>query len=170
MKSLKIYAFLVLAFLLFSQSDLFAQHNKGHKHGEKNRKEYYKKQEKHRKHYQKRHKADRYDDRHYSYSKGKRHHGPPSWARAHGYHAKHHVYFRDYYTFYDPYRGGYVYRHNNRWLFSSSVPTFLVGVNLNQARVQFMSDIPLDRHPEQYYSRYSNRYPRDSRVNINISF
>src|SRR5690606_37250950 len=107
--------------------------------------------EKQRKHYQKKHRGDRYEDRddryedrRYSYSKHKRRNGPPSWARAHGYRAKHHVYFRDYYTFYDPYRGGYVYRHNNRWLFSSSVPSFLIGVNLNNARVQVMRDIPLN--------------------------
>ncbi len=164
MKNIRLYSVLLVAFLLFNSSDLFAQ--KHHKDREKARKEYYKKQEKNRKHYQKKAKKSV----HYSYSKPKKRNGPPSWAPAHGYRAKNHVYFRDYYTFYDPYRGGYVYRNKNKWIFSRTVPTFLVGVNLNNARVQLLTDIPLNRHPEQYYSRYSSRYPRDSRINVNISF
>jgi hypothetical protein len=63
-----------------------------------------------------------------------------------------------------------VYRHKNKWLFSRSVPTFLVGVNLNSARVQLLTDIPLNHHPEQYYGRYSSRNPRDPRINVKISF
>lgn len=34
--------------------------------------------------------------------------GPPVWAKAYGYDSRHHIYFSDYRTFYDPYRGGYV--------------------------------------------------------------
>jgi hypothetical protein len=102
MKNFKIYSVLLIAFLLFNHVDLLAQRNNGHKDSEKSRKEYYKKQEKNKKQYQKNHKNDnrnRYDDRNYSYSKGKKRNGPPSWAPAHGYRAKNHVYFRDYYTF-----------------------------------------------------------------------
>lgn len=167
MKNYKIYSILLVAFLLFNHADLLAQRNNGHKGSEKSRKEYYKKQEKNRKVYQK---SSKKTVKHYSYSQPKKRNGPPSWAPAHGYRAKNHVYFRDYYTFYDPYRDGYVYRHKNKWLFSRSVPSFLVGVNLNKARVHFLTDIPLNHHPEQYYSRYSSRYPRDSRINVNISF
>lgn len=162
MKNIRLYSVLLLTFFLFGTADLFAQ--KHSKHHEKARKEYYKKQEKRHKH------AKKHYKKHPSYSKVKWKNGPPSWAPAHGYRAKNHVYFRDYYTFYDPYRGGYVYRHKNKWLFSKSVPTFLVGVNLNSARVQFLTDIPLNHHPEQYYGRYSSRYPRDPRINVNISF
>lgn len=162
MKYLRLYSVLLVTFFLFGTADLFAQ--KHHKHHEKARKEYYKKQEKRHKH------AQKHYGNHPSYSKVKWRNGPPSWAPAHGYRAKSHVYFRDYYTFYDPYRGGYVYRHKNKWLFSRSVPTFLIGVNLNSARVQLLTDIPLNHRPEQYYGRYSSRYPRDPRINVNISF
>ena len=93
--------------------------------------------------------------------------GPPPWAPAHGYRAKQHVYFPDYYTFYDPYRNGYVYWNNSNWAFSPSVPGFLTNVNLGGARIQLMSDVPLATHPETYYSTYSRQYPARS-VNISV--
>src|SRR5690606_20180022 len=148
MKDFKIYSVLLVAFFLYGTADLFAQ--KHHKDREKARKEYYKKQEKNRKHYQKKHKSHHgHDNHYYSYSNHKKRNGPPSWAPAHGYRAKSHVYFRDYYTFYDPYRGGYVYRHNNGWRFSRSVPAFLVNVDLGRARVQYLTDVPLNQRPER---------------------
>lgn len=166
MKHFKIYTFALAAFFLFSSADLFAQQHKG-KRGEKARKEHYKKQEKYRKNAQK---HDRhYDKRDHYYAKSHKKYGPPSWAPAHGYRSKHHVYFRDYHTFYDPYRGGYLYHRKNKWIFSRTVPTFLVGINLGSARVHVIDDIPLDRHPELYYSRYSSRYPQDPRIQINVS-
>lgn len=93
--------------------------------------------------------------------------GPPPWAPAHGYRAKQHVYFPDYYTFYDPYRNGYVYWQNNSWAFSPTVPRFLANVDLGAARIQLLGDIPLTTHPEAYYNRYSQMYPARS-VNISI--
>lgn len=93
--------------------------------------------------------------------------GPPPWAPAHGYRAKQHVYFPDYYTFYDPYRNGYVYWQNNSWAFSPNIPSFLGNVDLGAARVQLLSDIPLTTHPEVYYNRYAQMYPARS-VNISI--
>lgn len=165
MKNLRLYSVLLAVFFLFGNADLFAQNH--HKNQGKARKEYYKKQEKR---YKQAQKHSKNYGKHHSYSNVKWRNGPPSWAPARGYRAKSHVYFRDYYTFYDPYRGGYVYRHKNKWLFSRSVPTFLVGVNLNSARMHLLTDIPLNHHPEQYYGRYSSRYPRDPRINVNISF
>lgn len=172
MKRFKIYSLLLAAtFFLFGSADVLAQNrNNGNRNNnsEKARKEYYKQQEKERKAYNKYiEKQNKNNDRNYSYV-GKRN-GPPAWAPAHGYRAKNHVYFRDYQTFYDPYREGYVYRRNDKWVFSRSVPTFLVGVNLGSARMNIITDIPVNRRPEQYYSRYANRYPRDSRIQVNIS-
>lgn len=97
-----------------------------------------------------------------------RHHrsGPPPWAPAHGYRARHHVYFRDYHTFYDPYRGGYVYWQDNRWIFSPRLPVFMANVDLGRARIQVMTGIPLSRHPEVYYGQYARRYPGS--INIRI--
>lgn len=93
---------------------------------------------------------------------------PPAWAVRHDYYADHHVYFRDYDTFYDPYRGGYVYRYANDWRFSRDIPTFLASVDLGRARVQIMADIPLTKRPEQYYDSYRSRYPRNPRVQVNV--
>jgi hypothetical protein len=94
--------------------------------------------------------------------------GPPAWAPAHGYRAKQHVYFPDYYTFYDPNRNGYVYWGGNGWQFSPSTPGFLNGVNLGAARMQLMNDVPLATRPEVYYDRYSSTYPARA-VNINVN-
>ncbi len=170
MKRFKIYSLVLAAtFFLFGSADVLAQ-NRNNKHAEKARKEYYKQQEKERKAYNKYvEKQYKNNGRNYTYVNVAKRNGPPAWAPAHGYRAKNHVYFRDYQTFYDPYREGYVYRRNNKWVFSRSVPTFLVGVNLGNARMNLITDIPVNRRPEQYYSRYANRYPRDSRIQVNIS-
>src|SRR5690606_38699247 len=176
MKSLKkIYPVLLVVAFLFAITDISAQPR--HKKHEKARKEYAKKREKAYKSYKKDERKWFNDRRHHDerYRKGRgrevkyvKRNGPPSWAPAHGYRAKHHVYFRDYYTFYDPYRAGYVYRTNNGWRFSRNIPSFMVGVDLGRDRIQLLTDLPLNRHPEQYYDRYAKRYPRDSRIDINI--
>lgn len=164
MKNLNIYSLLLAAFFLFGSADVLAQNHRN-KNSEKSRKEYYKKQEKNRKAYKK------HDQKKYKkhYAKEHKRKGPPAWAPAHGYRAKNHVYFRDYHTFYDPYRDGYVYRRNKKWIFSRNVPTFLVGVNLGSARINLIQDIPVNTRPEQYYSRYASQYPRDPKIQINLS-
>ncbi|RYD95226.1 MAG: hypothetical protein EOP54_16155 [Sphingobacteriales bacterium] len=86
-------------------------------------------------------------------------HGPPSWARAHRYNMSRHVYFPEYYTFYDANRGGYTYWGGNDWVFSTAVPSFLVNVNLGRARIQVMNDVPLGYAPQGYYGRYHKRFP-----------
>lgn len=85
--------------------------------------------------------------------------GPPAWAPAHGYRAKQHVYFPDYYTFYDPNRNGYSYWNNGGWAFSSAIPSFLSNIDLGTARMQMLSDIPLTTRPETRYTTYMKAYP-----------
>ncbi|MFD1772270.1 hypothetical protein [Sphingobacterium suaedae] len=92
------------------------------------------------------------------YYKERRKHGIPSWARAHRYDARHHVYFRDYRTFYDPYRGGYVYLDGGNWRFSASIPSFMINVDLGRANIRVMNDVPVDRHPEDFYDDYDEEY------------
>jgi hypothetical protein len=94
--------------------------------------------------------------------------GPPSWAPAHGYRAKNHVYFPDYYTFYDPRRNGYVYWNNNTWSFSPSVPSFMANIDLGRARIQVLGDLPLTTQPEPDFNRYYGMYPPSGSININI--
>lgn len=95
------------------------------------------------------------------------HRGPvPGWARPHNYNFQRHVYFPDYYTYYDPYRGGYTYWYNNSWMFSQTLPQFLMGVDLGRARIQMIGDIPVTTGPERYYQRYARRYPPTIQIRI----
>lgn len=127
------------------------------KESAKKRDEYYRERDKKRAEYAREaskkerefYKEDR--KRRKEYVKDVRKHGLPSWARAHHYDASRHVYFRDYATYYDPYRAGYVYMNSGRWQFSASIPAFLLNVDLGRARINVVSDIPLDRHPEDFY-------------------
>lgn len=92
------------------------------------------------------------------YNKQLRKHGPPVWAKAHGYHKQYHVYFRDYRTFYDPYRDGYVYRRNGGWVFSAQVPSFMLNVDLGRANIRILKNIPISRRPEAFYYEYQQDY------------
>ncbi|PSK90086.1 hypothetical protein [Taibaiella chishuiensis] len=120
--------------------------------------------------YDKHHKEDKAYRKGYrkGYNTAARQNGPPAWAPAHGYRAKNHVYFPDYYTFYDPSRNGYVYWQNNAWLFSRTVPSFMASVDLGRARIQVLGDLPLATRPEPNFSRYYRMYPPGPSVNINI--
>jgi len=93
-----------------------------------------------------------------NYHKALRRKGPPPWAKAYGYDARNHIYFADYRTFYDPYRGGYVYIEGGNWRFSVDIPSFLVNINLGNARTRVLRDIPLNRSPEDFYDDYYDDY------------
>lgn len=73
-------------------------------------------------------------------------HGPPAWAKAHGYNNSHYVYFSDYLTFYDPYRGGYLYLDGDNWSFSAQIPSVMVNVNLDNAKVRILNRMPVTYH------------------------
>ena len=89
----------------------------------------------------------------------------PAWAPAHGYDATAHVYFPDYYTFYDPKRGGYVYWENGKWTFSPATPPFLEKADLGKSRVKILKGISLDLFPELNYPYYMKMYPPDPNGN-----
>lgn len=89
------------------------------------------------------------------------------WAARRHYAYAQHVYFPDYQTFYDARRRGYTYRHGGRWIFTQSMPSFLVGVNWSNARLEYMNNVPLDVYPQTYYDTYSSRYPAVS-LNVHI--
>jgi hypothetical protein len=83
----------------------------------------------------------------------------PDWAAAHHYDAKTHAYFPDYYTYYDPSRGGYVYWKNGSYTFTPSLPPFMENADLDKSRVQIIKGLSLDLHPERNYPHYMKLYP-----------
>ena len=187
MNRFKIIALITFAFLLSSQVAVFAQGYR-YKKSEKHQKEYYKNQKERRKYEEKRQKERRkylekqrkerikyqkkinkLPGRVYPNSTYNNRIILPSWAKAHRYTAKRHVYFRDYNVFYDARRQGYVYLHKNKWRFSKAVPSYLIGVDLNRARIQVLNDLAYTSRPELYHSRYAKRYPRDMRIQFNLS-
>jgi len=101
------------------------------------------------------------------HSKHSKHHttSSPSWAKAKGYNMDAHVYFPDYYSFYDPNRGGYVFWNNNKWTFTPAIPPYMSKVDLSKSRVQILKGLSLDLHPELDYPRYMKLYPADPNSN-----
>ncbi|HXS37655.1 MAG TPA: hypothetical protein VN721_13205 [Flavipsychrobacter sp.] len=95
----------------------------------------------------------------------KHHKTPPVWAKAKGYNMDAHVYFPDYYSFYDPNRGGYVFWNNNKWTFTPAVPPYMSKIDLSKSRVQILKGLSLDLHPELDYPRYMKLYPADPNSN-----
>ncbi len=85
----------------------------------------------------------------------------PPWAATHNYNATAHVYFPDYYTYYDPKRGGYVFWDNGKYTFTPALPPFLEKVDLRKSRVKILKGLSLDMHPEQNYPYYMKLYPAD---------
>jgi hypothetical protein len=92
----------------------------------------------------------------------------PPWAAAQQYDATAHVYFPDYYTFYDPARGGYLYWDKNNFIFSSAVPAFLEKVDLSKSRIKILKGLSLDLHPELNYPYYMQLYPANSDGNTTV--
>lgn len=92
----------------------------------------------------------------------------PSWAEAQQYDATAHVYFPDYYTFYDPVRGGYLYWDQNNFSFSPNVPSFLEKVDLSKSRIKILKGLSLDLHPELNYPYYMKLYPPNSDGNATV--
>ncbi len=81
--------------------------------------------------------------------------GPPPWAPAHGYRAKHHYY---YYpgscVYYDVDRKIYFYPQGSEWRVSASLP---VGIRLDAGSHAFL-DMDADK-PYIYHDQVVKRYP-----------
>jgi hypothetical protein len=84
---------------------------------------------------------------------------PPGWAKKHGYANNRHVYFPDYYTFYDPNRGYVYWNKAGYWVTSTSKPYFLNKVDLGVARIQILNSEALTAQPELRYTTFVNQYP-----------
>ena len=71
-----------------------------------------------------------------------------------------HIYYPDYYAFYDPNRG-YVYWNvqTNSWTTSQQVPAFMSNVDMRRTRVQILKGLSLDLYPERNYPNYMKLYP-----------
>jgi len=89
----------------------------------------------------------------------------PPWAAAHNYDATSHVYFPDYYTYYDPNRGGYVFWSDGKYTFTPALPPFLEKVDLGKSRIQILKGLDLNLRPEENYPYYMKQYPADNTNN-----
>jgi len=83
----------------------------------------------------------------------------PAWATAHKYNAAEHVYFPDYYTYYDPQRGGYLFWKDSQYVFTPTMPAFMEKVDMSKERIQILKGLSLDLHPEEHYPYYMKLYP-----------
>lgn len=85
----------------------------------------------------------------------------PDWYTAHGNKERAHVYFPDYYMFYDANKQGFVYWSHNKWEFSPTTPLFLEKVDLSKSRIKILNGLSLDLQPQQNYPNYMKLYPPD---------
>ncbi len=171
MKNILAYSLAITFFIIGGITDAQAQRHKKEdkywehrKEADKKRAKYIRENEKKRAKYirERRKKEKKYykesAKRRKEYYKEMRKHRRPVWAGAHRYDARNHVYFRDYRTFYDPYRGGYVFLDGGRWTFSAQLPSFMINVDLGRANIRVIKDIPINRHPEDFYDDYDDDY------------
>lgn len=165
MKKAVFFSIAIASLWCFSPTEVQAQNQnkeywKAKKEYNKKKAQYYKERNKERgKYYKEMRKAEKeyYKDRakaQKKYYKAMSKYHVPAWGKPHQYDGRHHVYFKDYKTFYDPRRAGYVYMDGDNWVFSASIPKFLVNVDLGRAKIKVMNDVPLYQHPEKFYHRY----------------
>lgn len=81
------------------------------------------------------------------------------WMKSSNYKGQEHVYFPDYYTFYDPKRGGYMFWENGKWSFTPTMPPYMQQMDMSKDRVQVLKGLSLDLHPELDYPSYMKLYP-----------
>jgi hypothetical protein len=83
------------------------------------------------------------------------HHGPPPWAPAHGYRAKHHYrYYPASHVYFDDGRGLYFYYEGGGWRVGASLP---VGIHLE---VHDFVEIEMDTDkPYVFHSEVVKKYP-----------
>lgn len=81
--------------------------------------------------------------------------GPPPWAPAHGYRAKHrYYYYPDHRVYFDPARSTYFYMSGNGWQVSTSLPS---GTSIGTSNYVII-DTNEDR-PYVYHRDIEKRYP-----------
>lgn len=85
--------------------------------------------------------------------------GIPVWAKEQQYHGRHYAYFPDYFTFFDPGKNGYTFWDGKAWIFSASVPEFLLNVDLGKARLVVMDKVSTRKAPYLYFDDYYKAYP-----------
>jgi|GEM_PF-1614466 len=69
------------------------------------------------------------------------------------------AYYPDFYTFYDPARGGYVYWKDSSWHVSQQRPAFMKEAQKGRVRVELLHDRTIGTYPEDNAERYMKLYP-----------
>ena len=157
MKRIVFIGLAIFGLLMASTTEIYAQRYDRESHGRKighydkkyqDRDNYYKDLRKaEQKYYKDRVKAKK------KYQKNLAKHQVPGWAKSHNYKGDRHVYFTDYKAYYDYNRAGYVYHSGTRWVFSPSVPKFMLNVDLGKAKIQIMNQLPIGVGQRVVYRR-----------------
>jgi hypothetical protein len=81
--------------------------------------------------------------------------GPPPWAPAHGYRAKHHYrYYPASQVYYNQNQGSYIYYSNGKWVISVSLPD-RIKININNyVTLEMNTD-----QPYKYHTEVAKKYP-----------
>ena len=81
--------------------------------------------------------------------------GPPPWAPAHGYRAKHRYrYYPSSQVYYSENRGNYIYYNNGKWEVSFSLPERIHIALTDHVTLEMDTD-----QPYKYHSEVMERYP-----------
>jgi hypothetical protein len=83
----------------------------------------------------------------------------PQWAAEEHYSPVARAYFADYYSYYDPQRGGYIYWENGKSSFTPAASPYLENMNDKRSEVKLSKALSLDLQPELEYPYYMTQYP-----------
>ncbi len=90
----------------------------------------------------------------------------PIWAKGAKYKFKHHVYFPDYFTFFNPKNNNYIYWEENRWKASPNIPLSMLKAKFADYRIVEMKDVRLNDEPFRHFEEYYKSYPPQEAHNI----
>ncbi len=81
--------------------------------------------------------------------------GPPPWAPAHGYRAKHRYrYYPSFYVYFDLGRRVYFYLEGNTWRVSARLPSTIRIESANYVTIELETD-----KPYKYFTEHKKKYP-----------
>ena len=83
----------------------------------------------------------------------------PQWAAEKEYNPTTRAYLPDYYSYYDPERGGYVYWQNGQYSFTPATAPYAEKAEGGKSELRLSKAFSLDLHPQLDYPYYMTLYP-----------